>query len=301
MDNHPAGRHLKARETPLRLSESRHHRSPAVISMPTHHNSARPLTHPRTATGSVLGAGYPSNRFGLRVLGLLQEVVLAAGQHGYREEALAGGPDLDLGAHLRADATVVARSPAAVLDLHTAQGVLPVLPQPVLVQARVEVVPGQHLALLALTGGVPGNIDRFVGKSALRTPHPALITEVLAPAVEPGAVTPCGLDDLADAAVTAGQKSFDDAGFAIVIAEPDGRGKPLVGPDLLAQLLQPRVGLRRAQLRAPLERGVRLGDEPADRDGAPDVTQAGDPSPGLDDPFGEVGDLQHVLVGLGGQ
>src|SRR5450759_464839 len=68
MDNHPAGRHLKARETPLRLSESRHHRSPAVISMPTHHNSARPLTHPRTATGSVLGAGYPSNRFGLRVL-----------------------------------------------------------------------------------------------------------------------------------------------------------------------------------------------------------------------------------------
>ena len=38
--------------------------------MPTHHNSARPLTHPRTATGSVLGAGYPSNRFGLRVLGV---------------------------------------------------------------------------------------------------------------------------------------------------------------------------------------------------------------------------------------
>jgi len=68
MDNHPAGHHLKARGTPLRLSESRHSRSPAVISMPTHHNSARPLTHPRTATGSVLGAGYPSNRFGLRVL-----------------------------------------------------------------------------------------------------------------------------------------------------------------------------------------------------------------------------------------
>jgi len=39
--------------------------------MPTHHNSARPLTHPRTATGSVLGAGYPSNRFGLRVLEML--------------------------------------------------------------------------------------------------------------------------------------------------------------------------------------------------------------------------------------
>ena len=68
MDNDPDGHHLKAREPPLRLSESRHRRSPAVISMPTHHNSARPLTHPRTATGSVLGAGYPSNRFGLRVL-----------------------------------------------------------------------------------------------------------------------------------------------------------------------------------------------------------------------------------------
>src|SRR5664280_3915385 len=46
---------------------------------------------------------------------------------------------------------------------------------------------------------------------------------------------------------------------------------------------------------------MRFGDEPADRDGATDVTPAGDLSTGLDDPPGEVGDLKHVLVGLGGQ
>src|ERR1035438_4084310 len=109
---------------------------------------------------------------------------------------LAGGPDLDLGPHLRAAPTVEARVPAAVLDLDVVEGVLPVLPQPVLVQARVEVVPGQHLVLLTLAGGEPGNVDRLVRQGDLGTPHPAFIAEVLAPAVEPGTVTPGGLDDL---------------------------------------------------------------------------------------------------------
>src|ERR1035437_5181279 len=214
---------------------------------------------------------------------------------------LAGGPDLDLGVHLRADPTVEARVPAAVLDLDVVEGVLPVLPQPVLVQAGVEVVPGQHLVLLTLASGEPGDVDRLVRQGDLGTPHPAFIAEVLAPAVEPGTVTPGRLDDLADTAVTAGQQSFDDAGFAIVIAETDGRGVPPVAPDRVAQLLQPRVGLRCAELGAPLERGVPFGDEPTDGDGAPDVTLTGDPSPGLDHPLGEVGDLEHVIIGLGGQ
>src|SRR5665647_1030281 len=63
-------------------------------------------------------------------------------------------------------------------------------------------IPGQDLTLLTLAGGVPGNINRLVGESTQRTPHPTLIAEVLTPAVEPPAVTPRGLDDLADATVT---------------------------------------------------------------------------------------------------
>src|SRR5665647_3760215 len=47
---------------------SPHRRPHAVISMATHHNSARPLTHPRMAVGSVVAACYPGNRFGLGVL-----------------------------------------------------------------------------------------------------------------------------------------------------------------------------------------------------------------------------------------
>src|ERR1035437_4535983 len=127
---------------------------------------------------------------------------------------LAGGPDLDLGVHLRADPTVEAGVPATVLDLDVVEGVLPVLPQPVLVQAGVEVVPGQDLVLLPLASGAPGNVDRLVRQGDLGTPDPAFIAEVLGPAVKPGTVTPGGLDDLADTAVTAGQQSFDDAGFA---------------------------------------------------------------------------------------
>ena len=69
MDNDPEGHHLKAREPPLRLSESRRRRSPSVISIPTNHNYAghhsRTLERPRAPPGPPL----PVNRFGLRVLG----------------------------------------------------------------------------------------------------------------------------------------------------------------------------------------------------------------------------------------
>src|SRR5690606_38891639 len=91
------------------------------------------------------------------------------------EQALARRADLDLGAHLRADAAVIARRPAAVLDLGGAGGVdrvLPVLPQPLAVQARVEVIPRQHLVLVALPGGVPVEVHRLVGQRLLAGAHP---------------------------------------------------------------------------------------------------------------------------------
>src|SRR3954465_3290099 len=89
---------------------------------------------------------------------------------------------LDLGAHRRADAAVVAGRPAAVVDLDLADRVLPVLPEPVLVETGVEVVPGQDLGLLALARREPVEAHRrgreHLGAGAL----PAVVGEVLAPA-----------------------------------------------------------------------------------------------------------------------
>ena len=72
--------------------------------------------------------------------------------------------------------------------------------------------------------------------------HPAVVGEVLAPAVEAAAVAPDLLDDRADAAVAAREQALDDAGLAVVVAEADRAAVLLVGADLVAQLLQPGVG-----------------------------------------------------------
>src|SRR3954469_9067558 len=101
-----------------------------------------------------------------------------------REGGPAGGTGLDLGAHGRADAAVVAGGPPTVVDLDLAQRVLPVLPHPVLVEPGVEVVPGQHLGVLTLAGGVPVEPDRRAGEDGLARGGPVVVGEVLAPAVE---------------------------------------------------------------------------------------------------------------------
>src|SRR3954447_2571437 len=98
---------------------------------------------------------------------------------GEREQLLAGGADLDLGVHRRADAAVEARGPAAVVLLELGRRVLPVLPQPVLVEAGVEVIPREDLQLVALADGVPVEIDaeaRQLGRGGL---DPAPVGEVL--------------------------------------------------------------------------------------------------------------------------
>src|SRR3954452_10418278 len=108
---------------------------------------------------------------------------------GEREQLATGGADLDLGVHLRADAAVVAGRPPAVLDLdlgglgHGAR-VLPVGPEPVLVEAGVEVVPRQHLVVAALAQGVPLEVHPGAGQAGLGRGEPAVVGEVLAPAVE---------------------------------------------------------------------------------------------------------------------
>src|SRR5579872_5838607 len=116
-------------------------------------------------------------------------------------QALPCRPDLDLGSHGRAHAAFIARRPPAVLDLASPfrrDRVLPVLPQPVAVKARVQVIPGKHLAVITFARSVPRQVNGIFRRIPLRSPLerylgcpcPSLEREVLAPAVETGAVPP---------------------------------------------------------------------------------------------------------------
>ena len=86
-----------------------------------------------------------------------------------------------------------------------------------------------------------------------------------------------------------------------MIPEADGAAVQLVGPDGVAQLGEARVGASGIQLRRPLKRGVRLRHEAANADRAANIVATTDFSTLGDDARGHLGDLQHVLVGLGRQ
>src|SRR4051812_18800652 len=150
------------------------------------------------------------------------EGAIASLPNGQRQERAAGRADLDLGAHRRADAAVVAGRPAAVFDFLRLERVLPVVPEPVLVQPGVQVVPGEHLRLEPLAHGVPVERHGRVAEDRLAGRDPAVEGEVLAPAVEAAAVLPHLADHRADPAVAAGEESFDDRRAAVVVADADG-------------------------------------------------------------------------------
>ena len=69
------------------------------------------------------------------------------------------GPIWSIGAQRRADAAVEAGCPTAIVLLEFGQRVLPVVPEPLLVQAGVEVIPRQRLIGVPLAGRVPRQID----------------------------------------------------------------------------------------------------------------------------------------------
>ena len=70
-----------------------------------------------------------------------------------------------------------------------------------------------------------------VGQGLLGARHPAVVGEVLAPAVEAAAVLVDGADDRADPAVAAREQALDDAGLAVVVAEADRAAVLLVAAD----------------------------------------------------------------------
>src|SRR5690606_25242567 len=113
-----------------------------------------------------------------------------------------------------------------------------------------------------------------------------------APAVEAAAVLPHRADDLADAPVAARQQALDDGRLPVVVPQADGAAVLLVAAQGVPEGAQAAVDGLVVALRGPLERGVRLGHEPADRHGAADVLAAGGLAPRLDDPPGRAGDRE---------
>ena len=82
---------------------------------------------------------------------------------------------------------------------------------------------GSTSSYVAFPRRVPGQVHAVAGQGPRRAALPALEREVLAPAVEPGAVLPGGPDDLGHPAVAAGQQALHDRRLAVVVAEADGR------------------------------------------------------------------------------
>src|SRR6516225_3591083 len=176
-------------------------------------------------------------------------------------EPLPGRTHLDLGTHSRTDPAFITRSPAAIFHLSRAlggDGVLPVLPEPVAVKARVQVIPGEYLTVVTFARSVPRKIHRLAGQRRCRAACPPLVREVLTPAVEPRAVPPRGQDYPAYPAVAARHQALDDARLPVVIPVTDRLAVRAVGAQRAAQRAQPRVHHLRRALRGPLEGRVRL-------------------------------------------
>src|SRR4051812_4034998 len=127
-----------------------------------------------------------------------------------RQQLATGRTDLDLGVHGGADTAVEAGRPSAVVLFELLLRVLPVLPEPGLVQARIEVVPGQDLMLVALPGGEPGQVNALGRQHVGRRVDPALVGEVFRPAVEALPPSPGLADPPTDPPVAAGQQPFDE-------------------------------------------------------------------------------------------
>src|SRR5580658_5408023 len=140
-------------------------------------------------------------------------------------EANSSRAHLDLGPHRRTDPAFITRSPAALFHLGYALGsdrVLPVLPEPVAVEACVEVVPGEHLTVITFARSIPCQVHRLPDQGRLSRAQPPLVGEVLAPPVETPAIPPRRQDHAAHSPVTAGEQALDLARPPVVIAEADG-------------------------------------------------------------------------------
>ena len=150
-------------------------------------------------------------------------------------------------------------------------------------------LPGQDFVQGALTAGEPVHLQIAVVKG----PLPQVEAEVLAPGVELCAELPGSLDDIAQPAVAAREKGFDE-GLGRVVPCEVNRG--------IFQLLLQQADLladgRFFLHRHPLEGGVGLGHERADADAHVGLV-AQDAAPDGQHLFGEIGNGLDVVERLG--
>ncbi len=148
---------------------------------------------------------------------------------------------------------VVARGPPAVLEAVLGQGLLEVLPQEVPVQPGRDVVPGQHLVLVAVA------VHVVVEDQArpLERLLPQTEVEVLGPLLEGPPGPPHLLHDRPHAPVAPADDALGRRGLGVVPAQREAPGAAA------ASCSSPT--LRRSSshrvLPEPLERGVGLGHE----------------------------------------
>src|SRR5215203_6581816 len=102
---------------------------------------------------------------------------------GNGQQGATGRADLNRGVQLGTHPAIEARCPAAVVDLDFLDGVLPVVPKPVAIETRVQMIPGQDLVIVTFSGRLPVEINAGAGARTFRACHPAVVRKVLAPAV----------------------------------------------------------------------------------------------------------------------
>src|ERR1700722_7898484 len=117
---------------------------------------------------------------------------------------------------------VVARRPAAVLDGHAGQRVLPVPPEEVAVQTRRDVVPREGLVFVAVPVAHLFDAEVLCGQGGL----PEGQIEALGPLLEGASGPPDPLDHGTHTAVTPAGQSFGDRGRRLVPADREATGAP---------------------------------------------------------------------------
>ena len=158
-------------------------------------------------------------------------------------------------------------------------------------QAGREMVPDQHFVFVAVAmhvvvGGKPRPRQGI---------EPAAQLEVFCPLLEGAALAPDLLDDRTQTPIAAGHQALNEGGLGVVPAQLHAFG----APGVLAQQVDLAFQLRHRVLAEPLERGERLGHEPAHRDGdgRPPLVTLTDG----DAVAGQLSDAEGILVGFSGE
>ena len=152
-------------------------------------------------------------------------------------------------------------------------------------------IPGEHLVFGAVPIHVPLDIETVGGKRL----EPEVDGEVFGPLLECAAVAPHVFDHGTESSVATAGDAFGERCPGVVPLELHTLGAAQVVLEQLHLAAKLFLGV----LPEPLERGLRLRNKAADRDG--DRGRGVVLLPQLDTVATELGDAEGVVVGLGGE